>query len=272
MTRPGEAIALIVLAVLSAPLHAADLDKAACVRLFTEASDLFRRANEAASNDPARAAELYSQAIMRYERIVRDGRVRNGKLYYNIGNAYFRKRDLGRAILNYRLAERLIPNDPNLKQNLAAARRQRVDSIPEKQQTRVLKTVFFWHYDLPARIRTVLFVLLFAALWILAAVRLVLKRPVLTWAVVAAAVLSALLAGSLVVQDVHRARHVDAVILDDEVVARKGDGQTYEPSFTHPLHQGTEVALLEERRDWRYVELADGRRCWLPANSLAIIH
>ena len=271
MTWRRATIAAILLAALSAPLCGDDLDKAACIRLFSEASDLFRRANEAVAQDPARAADLYSQAIMRYERVVREGGVRNGKLYYNIGNAYFRTGDLGRAILNYRLAERLIPNDPNLKQNLATARRRRMDSIPEKQQTRLLKTLFFWHYDLPARIRTTMFVLLFAAVWILAAIRLILNRPVLTWFLVVTAALSALLAGSLIVQDVQRARHVDAVILAGEVVARKGDGETYEPSFTDPLHRGAEVALIEERRDWRYVELADGRRCWLPANSLGII-
>jgi len=271
VTWRTSTIAAIMLTALCAPLISADLDRTARVRLFTEASDLFRRANEAAAGNPAQADDLYSQAIMRYERIVREGGVQNGKLYYNIGNAYFRKGDLGRAILNYRLAERLMPNDPNLKQNLAAARRRRLDSIPEKQRTRVLKTVFFWHYDLSARIRTALFVLLFAALWVLAAVRLILNRPILTWALVVTAALSGLLAGSLVVQDVQRARHIDAVILAGEVVARKGDGETYEPSFTDPLHQGAEVGLIEERRDWRYVELADGRRCWLPAKSLGII-
>lgn len=264
-------VVVIAIAASGAPLHGADLDKATCIRLFSEASDLFRRANEAAASSPADAADLYSQAIMRYERIIRDGGVQNGKLYYNIGNAYFRTGDLGRAILNYRLAERLIPNDINLRQNFAAARRRRFDSIPEKQQERVLKTIFFWHYDLAARTRSTLFVLLFATVWILAAARLVLRRPVLGWALVAATLLSVLLAGSLIVEHVQRVRHLDAVILDDEVVARKGDGETYEPSFTDPLHQGTEVTLLEARREWRYVELTDGRRCWLPTQSLGII-
>ena len=55
------------------------------------------------------------------------------------------------------------------------------------------------------------------------------------------------------------------------VVARKGDGEGYQPSFTGPLHAGTEFALIEERGEWRHVELHDGRRCWLPEKSSELV-
>jgi len=270
MRRPVTLI-LMALAVMATAAQAADLDRHECLQLLAEASDLFRRANEAAADNPQDADDLYSQAIMRYERIILDGGVRNGKLYYNLGNAYFRKGELGRAILNYRVAEQLIPNDSNLKKNLQFARSKCIDSIAVKEKTRILKTLFFWHYDLSSKTRGTLFVVSFALLWVGASVRLFVRRPGLLWLIGLAAALAVLAAGSLFYEEIDRSRNVEAVVLAEEVVARKGDGETYQPSFTEPLHAGTEVWILQDRRDWRHVELSDGRRCWLPGKSLAII-
>lgn len=54
---------------------------------------------------------------MRSRRIIQEGVVKNGKLYYTLGEICFRMKDIVRAILNYRRAEQYVPDDPNLKQN-----------------------------------------------------------------------------------------------------------------------------------------------------------
>ena len=253
------------------PADAEPIDRAECEQLLNEGLDLFRKADETARTDPETASELYSHAILRFERIVRDGGVRNGKLYYDIGNAYYRKGDIGHAILNYRIAQQFIPNDPNLKQNLAAALRRCKDSIPENQETRVVKTLFFWHYDLSARVRAIIFVVSFATLCAFACIRLFAKRPAITALLCVSAVIAGLFFGSLVTEEIRHNCNVFAVVTDDEIVARKGDGETYQPSFTEPLHAGTEVRLIENRGSWDYVELCDGRRCWLPRKCLGLI-
>jgi len=61
-------------------------------------------------------AEQYDDAIQGYEEILRGGR-ESGSVYYNLGNCYFKKEDLGRAILNYERAYRLIPRDGDLRAN-----------------------------------------------------------------------------------------------------------------------------------------------------------
>jgi len=239
--------------------------------LFSQAKDFFRRANEAAVRDPAAAKELYQKAIMRFELIASRGGIRNGKLHYNIGNAYFRMGDLGRAILHYRRAERLIPNDPNLRQNLDNARRQRIDKIEVKERTRVLKTLFFWHYDSPTSTRLHLFAAFFALLWVCAAVRLFIRKALLGWGTVVSAVVAVLLFGSLLAEEVNARSRTEGVLLATEVVARKGDSETYQPSFQEPLHAGTEFDLVEERRDWLHIALADGRECWVPAKTAGLV-
>jgi len=264
-------LGLAVGLALGTPAPGGQLDRTELTHLFSQGKDFFHQANAVASTDPATARELYRKAALRFERIARDGGVRNGKLFYNIGNIHFRLGDLGRAILSYRRAEQLIPNDPKLRQSLDTARARTPDKIEPRQRTRVLHTLFFWHYDLTARVRLIAFVVLFWVLWVLAAVRLFRPGGAPRWAIGLAAVLALALLASLAVEWATAARHEPGVVLADEVVARKGDADTYQPSFKEPLHAGAEFELLENRGQWLHVELADGRRCWLPAAAVGLV-
>ena len=60
--------------------------------------------------------ENYEAAIIEFSKIV-DAGIRSGDLFYNLGNAYLKKRDVGYAMLWYERALKLIPDDPDLKFN-----------------------------------------------------------------------------------------------------------------------------------------------------------
>ncbi len=265
-------LAMMVLALLLTPppSSAASMSPADMQQTFQEANNLFRKGNELSRTDPVGAKDAYRAAVIRFERIVEEGGIQNGKLFYNIGNAYFRLDDLGRAILNYRRAGLFLAGDANLTQNLRYARSRRIDQIQEKQETQVLKTLLFWHYDLSQRTRSVLFAVLFAAFWALAALRLFFADRVPLALLAACGGFALLFLGSLAMDSV-LGGHNGGVILAEQVVARKGDGDTYEASFKEPLHAGTEFALLENRGEWYQVELADGQRCWIPAAAVGLI-
>lgn len=262
-----------VLCVFALPYvaRAETLARAELEALFGEGNYLFRQATERVRTDPDAARELYGRAALRFRRIVEQGDVHNGRLYYNIGNAYFRMEDLGRAILYYRRAAQYIPDDLNLAQNLKYARRRRLDKIEEREKTKVLKTLFFWHYDLSSRSRVLLFCVAFVPLWFLAAVRLFRRSVWGDWVLVVLALLAVLLFGSLVVEWAGARRERPGVVLSPQVVARKGDSETYEPSFTEPLHAGTEFVLMQERGSWYQIRLMDGRRCWVPARATELV-
>ncbi|MBW1901536.1 MAG: hypothetical protein JRJ20_07860 [Deltaproteobacteria bacterium] len=251
--------------------NASTLDAAQIADLYSQAKGLFRQANELAATAPAQAKDLYRKTAMRFERIIREGGIENGKLYYNLGNVYFRMKDIGRAIANYRRAEQYMPNDPNLKQNLEYAREKRLDEIEEKQETKVLKTLFFWHYDLPTKARVIIFTVCFMLLWIFAGVRIFTEKTFVGWCITLAVILSLLLAGSLVTEEVSLRKSRPGVIISAEVVARKGNSDTYEPSFKEPLHAGTEFTLMEDRENWYHVELADSRTCWMTSKDVELV-
>ena len=261
--------ALLLLSVVSLPAAMSDSELRT---VFSEANGLFREANEVAAQNPIAAEDLYRRAALRFERLVDEGAVRNGKLYYNLGNAYFRANDIGRALLNYRRAEQGSPHDLNLQQNLSAARASRLDTFEPTEQDRVLRTLLFWHYDFSTRVRTAIFALAALICWVLAGWRLFRPEATPRGVLIGSAVTAVLFLGSLLVDAYRQSEQSPGVILAHEVVARKGNGESYEPSFKEPLHAGTEFLVLDERGAWRHIELPDSRRCWVPVGAGELVN
>src|SRR5207249_7442528 len=96
---------LFCLLVLSPAVNAATND------------DLFAKANTEFN------AGSFKAAITDYGAVVQSGEW-SANLFYNLGNAYFRDSDFGRAILNYKRALQLDRNHPEADANLRIARDQ----------------------------------------------------------------------------------------------------------------------------------------------------
>ena len=73
---------------------------------------------------------VYDLAAQNYQMLI-DAGIDDGAVYYNLGNAYFKLGDLGRAILNYKRAERLLPRDQDVDANLQLARAQTRDRLEQ---------------------------------------------------------------------------------------------------------------------------------------------
>jgi tetratricopeptide (TPR) repeat protein len=83
----------------------------------------------------------FQDAVNGYVQLAGDGHA-SGHLYYNLGNAYFRLNELGRAILFYERARLFIPRDADLKFNLHLARNQTRDALPTTKS--FIGATFFW--------------------------------------------------------------------------------------------------------------------------------
>ncbi|MCP4710409.1 MAG: hypothetical protein GY869_17440 [Planctomycetes bacterium] len=240
--------------------------------LSYQASQYFRQANDLIRTSPSEAYNLYNQVILRYQRIIEEGGVANGYLYYNVGNAYLLKGDIGKAILSYRQGQRLMPDNTDLAKNLSYARSQRLDQVSLKAEKRVLQTLFFWHYDLSMQTKFFLTSCFWAAGCIFGSLWLCLRRGRFALWIIGITLTTGLLStGSMMIDRYNANAHRQGVITVDAVVARQGDGENYPASFTEPLHSGTEFDLLEERREWLRIELSSGDDAWVPVDSAGII-
>ncbi|NOY69375.1 MAG: hypothetical protein GXP53_07785, partial [Deltaproteobacteria bacterium] len=272
----GTGLAVFVSAILAAlilclPVAAKQLAPSKAAALFYKANEIFLQANRTAQKDREKAKSLYLRAAMTYEQITGPTGIENGRLYYNTANAFFRAGDTGRAILNYLRAKAYIPNDKNLRDNLAYARATRQDRIIEKTETRVFKTLFFWHYDLPVTVRIIVFEIFFALIWILSAGRRFFKKAVPAALLYMAVFISIMFGASLCATAYAQKTVRPGVIVDESVTARKGNGESYAKSFDRRLHAGTEFVLIEKRGNWLNVSLPDGRTCWVPAQSAEMV-
>lgn len=256
---------------LSAISPAVAMDRTELEPAFREAIAAFEAGNKLVATDPAAAQAEYEKATLRLEQVIREGGIENGKLYYNLGNVWFQRGDLGRAILNYLRAAQFMPNNINLQQNLAYVRQQRKDVFEQTEKRKVLNTLFFWHYDIPSGIRLRIFSLAFLSFWGLAAARLFFRRGAINVGLAATGILAGLLFISLTVEAQSHRAHPLGVIVAAESTGRKGDGETYQPSFAEPLHAGTEFTVMEDRGNWLQVSLPDERTCWLPRGDVALV-
>jgi tetratricopeptide (TPR) repeat protein len=218
---------------------------------------------------PDQAAEKVRAALGGFESVVRSG-VISGPLYYNIGNAYLRLGRLGMAIANYRRAEKLIPGDGNLEANLSFARNQRRNQIAESGSRTVLHTLFFWHYRLPLRTRYLLAMGLYVACWVVLIARPYVRQVGLRLAAALLAVGWVTFGVSIAVERGVQSRVAEGVLVADEVVVRKGNGENYDPEFKQLFYDGVEFTVRERRGPWLKIELPDGGG-WIRADQAELI-
>jgi len=223
----------------------------------SSADELYFEANRAYKED------RYQEAIDGYLRLIGNGYV-NGHLYYNLGNAYFRSGQLGRAILNYKRAQLLIPRDADLNFNLRYALDQTQDAISPGQN--YLKQAFFWLADITFRELMWGFAVLNIMFWGILVLRLFV-RPEWTYYVFMVLLIFWLVGGvSLGVKWHQLKTDLRAVILAEEVnvLAGPDSGDT----VLFKLHEGAIIQQERTEDSWSLIRMSDGKRGWVKSDDI----
>ncbi|MBD3379690.1 MAG: hypothetical protein GF408_04425 [Candidatus Omnitrophica bacterium] len=226
-------------------------------------------AGAAAENDPGEmfreANELYQkgdygEAIRKYENILVSGTM-SGPLYFNLGNAYFRKGELGLSILNYMRAGLMIPRDADLRANLSFARSGVLRKVPREEGIWGFKPIEFLLDNFTVNELTFavsgLFILVLICLLAASYTHSFRKYPV--WA----AVLFALGAVVLTAVISHKARvnSREAVVLQPDVEAKFGPFASGGKFFS--LSEGMDVQVLYQKEGWAKIMRSDGKIGWV---------
>jgi tetratricopeptide (TPR) repeat protein len=207
-------------------------------RTFVRALEVF---------DAAKTPADYRESAALLESLLTDG-FRNGAVYYNLGNAYFRAGEYGRAIAAYRKAKPYRPRDPYLEANLRQALSVAPGRLAEPPPP-WWSHVLFWSgwLSFPEKAYGAFTGFLLAALSMCAAV--LFRRPQAYWIVAALILIAAVLSvdAGLTAAEIAGSRHG---VVTHETIARKGIGKDYEPAFDQPLKDGAEFTVLSENGDW----------------------
>lgn len=230
----------VLLALCLTSVEATAAEPGVRERTFIRALELF---------DAAKSPGEYRESASQLESILSDG-FRSGAVFYNLGNAYYRAGEFGRAILNYRKAKPYLPRDPYLAANLQQALAVAPGRLPDP--ARPLWThILFWtewlSYPSKVRIASLTFVL--AAIGTGLAVTL--RRPRIHLVSIGLLVIGTAMTVDISLCQVDMTGSRRAVITG-ETVARKGTGNSYEPAFDQPLRDGAEFHVLSETSDWTF--------------------
>ena len=201
----------------------------------------------------------FKEAIGDYETIVHSG-AWTAALFYNLGNAYFRTRDFGRAILNYERALALEPNHPETPANLRVARDEAraLELLPDWPQR-------FLRFTTSTQATVMAAILFWIGAFLLAAYLFSRRRRLIALALclfVAAALLIYVMMAS---ENGTKGRSL-AVVLDGDVQARLATADTAAAVLALP--PGTEIKVDQQRGDWVYADLPNNLRGWIPAKSV----
>lgn len=227
------------------------------LRLFQEAQEIF---------DQARSPDDFLKAAALYQAIV-ERNVVSGAVLYNQGNALMQAGERGRAIAAYRQAQRYRPRDPLLDANLRYA--LGVESAADRRRP-LVEHLLFWQDWLSYPEKFHLAGAGLAATLTLGLVALGSRRRLWARLALAAAAVSLLLVFSAGYDWYRYDATTHGVIVQRQVIARKGDGLGYEPAFTAALAEGTEWVLIARRGGWLLVRLADGQQGWVPEDAAVL--
>jgi len=242
------------------------VDSIEAKRIFSEAQSTF---SEGLNKIGAEKQLTMLKAANQFEYMVNTLNIENGYLYFNIGNAYYEAGDLGKAILNYRIAERLIPGYMDLGHNLDQARADLNLPAPEKSwYADIIKGIFFWHYMIDYANRRLVFLCLFVLLWLVLTI-MIFQRHTLIKAGLIFVLLLNFAFGSSYLISLYEIKFVHAgVVTAKTTFARRGPGLSYEKLFEQPLPGGTEFNIVDDQEDWWKVQLPGGEMVWLKKEDI----
>lgn len=264
----SAAVAPVAAAPVSAPgtTTATPADLAARLAAAQESYD---RGIALRNEDPEAARAAFEEAAHDFEQLI-DLVGANGPLWFNLGNARIQAGQLGEGILALRNAERFMPSDGRLQANLGYARSLRSATIEARGADSIWGPLLSARHILSPEVRAGLALGLNLLVWILVALRL-LGRAVPLLALAAAALLAVAAAATTVADVVEGRRFDEGVLVRNDVVLRKGNGEGYEAAVTERLSEGLELRVLEERPGWSRVRLADGTEGWVRGGEVGVV-
>ncbi|MFA6218123.1 MAG: SH3 domain-containing protein [Candidatus Omnitrophota bacterium] len=251
----GILLFVFLYGVNTAFLFAQNSPQEAPGQLFEKANDLYRTAK-------------YDEASDAYEQIARLGFV-NGNLYYNLGNSYFKKGEIGKAILNYERARQFMPYDSDLKANLAHAGSLVNTNALQHSANRVLRWFDSLTQGFSINGVTVFLSLLFVCFFVLLICQIFIPVVRKYTMVMASCIVIFLLAGAFSLYRKIDYLNKGAVVIVKETQVRFEPSENATAYFTLP--QGSRVEVIDVSVHWYKIKRPDYKVGWVDKTAIELI-
>lgn len=222
----------------------------------SDAAGTFAKANRAYQEG------RFDAAADGYRDLVAAG-VDDPSLWYNLGNAYARQDDLGRARACYERTLRRAPRDADARANLATLKQKLADPEPDAHPLLSFARFFTVNELMVATSAMWLCSGVLAALWIRR------RREAAGFRALVGLVLLLACGGFLALRMHDDPEGCLAVVTPPEVRLYEGAGR--DQSTRGGIHAGTCVRVLRSEGDWREVAPPGGLHGWVRAEEIEII-
>lgn len=227
---------------------------------------LWDRANTAYINGDFRtAADVYEQILSRGLGSV--------KLYYNLGNAYFKQERLGKAILFYNRALRESPGNDDIRYNLSVAEartKDNIERIPEFFLTTWMRGI---RHTMGCTAWSLVSLALMAVMLALFLVYLLSQRLSLRkagfYGTVVAGVLFVFTSWFALGERREMLDDTRAVVMPASTAVKSSPDKSATDLFV--LHEGTVVEIADRLDGWCEIVIADGKKGWIECKTIEVI-
>lgn len=216
--------------------------------------------------------QKYESALNLYDSIQKMG-YESAQLYYNIGNSYYKTKQIPQAILYYEKALKLDPKNEKAERNLTRAKLLTIDRIEEIPEFFLMgsfrKFIYALDSNVWAVISAVLFLIGIAAflLFFLSAKNALRRSGFYTGIItIVIAVFTLLFARSSYKNIVS---HESAIVMQATVTLKGSPSENSAELYI--IHEGTKVNLIDSIEEWYEVRLSDGKKGWLKSGVIELI-
>ena len=209
-------------------------------------------------------AQNYTSAISEFTKITDSG-IKNGKLFYNLANAYLKNGNLGKAVLWYERAYKLIPGDPDLQFNMEFASMQLKDA-PEERDSQVIKIIFFWKFILKIPAVQWAAIVLNFIFWLILCIRIIQKSVIQKKRIfklpVYCIMFFAIIFISTAFYNYYESLTIrQAVVIPEKVSVKSGFAKKSTELFV--LHEGTKIRVEQEKKGFYKIIFSKDKIGWI---------
>jgi len=214
----------------------------------------------------------YDSAALIYQSIIDSG-YQSPELYYNMGNAYFKLKEIPSAILYYEKALKLKPSDENIQYNLRLCNAMipdRIESVPKIFFIQWYQSLYnFFPIDTWAYIGLGLFTLFLVLMIFFFLSNKLFMKKISFWIGLTFLALS-LFSFFLTSQKYATYKsHDEAIVFIPSITVKSSPTKNSVDLFV--IHEGTKVTILDQVGNWRKVKIENGSIGWMENQYLQII-
>lgn len=215
----------------------------------------------------------FKGAIEKYEAIINGGQ-ESADIYYNLGNSYYKDKNIAKAVLNYERALLLSPGDDDIRYNLEMAKSKTIDKVTPKSEIFIVTWVNTIR-NLMSESSWSVFAISCFILFILATAAYIFggKIVVKKLGFSAAVIFLFLTVVANLFADAQKDKLINrngAIVMQSSVTVKSTPDESGTDLFV--LHEGTKVYINDNSmKGWKEVSLEDGTRGWVPTESIEVI-